>query len=240
MKLYANIGIVIRNKMILVDKKDTDYIFTEGDTHHVYITKGIGAPHTYLDLFELLRSAGDHEVINFYFNTPGGRVDTVCQLADAMENCLGTLNGHLVGQVASGGTVLAMYVDNMYVANNSYFMIHNFSGGAYGKGSDLVMSAQNSQDWVYALYRECYKDFLSNEEIENEILKNQDIYLNPVQILDRWERVISSRDAQVSEQVKAYEEEQKSKVKEALKDEIIKEYLASKKPKKQVAKGTKS
>lgn len=218
--------------MTTITKPETDYIFSNGSDHHVYITKPIGAPHNYLELYELLRDATEHDNIHFYFNTPGGRVDTVCQIAELMERCSATLHGHLMGQVASGGSVLAMYVDNLSASPYSYLMIHNFSGGAYGKGDDLVMSAQNSADWVYNLYRECYHIFLSDDEIENKVLKNQDIYLKPAEILERWELVLAYREEQEQLFIKEYTDEQRASIKEEFKEEIIAEYLADKKAKK--------
>lgn len=215
---------------------DSGYIFSQGSDHHVYITKPITAPHHYLELYELLRTVTEDEDVHFYFNTPGGRVDTVCQIAELMERCRATLHGHLMGQVASGGSVLAMYVDNLSASPHSYLMIHNFSGGAYGKGDDLVFAAQNSADWVYDLYRDCYHIFLSDDEIENKVIKNQDIYLKPTEILERWELVLAYREEQEQLFIKEYTEEQRSTIKNEFKEEIIAEYLASKKKKKAVAK----
>lgn len=212
-----------------VEIQASDYIFSDGPNHRVYITKPIGAPSSYIELYELLTNVQDHETIDFFFNTPGGRVDTVVQIAELMERCKATINGHLMGMVASGGTVLAMYVDNLAVSPHCYMMIHNFSGGAYGKGEDLVMSAANSAEWVKRLYRECYHVFLTEDEIENQILKNQDIYLSPEQILERWEKVLAYREEQEELYVKEYTEGQVNAIKDQFREEIIAEYLANKK-----------
>jgi uncharacterized membrane-anchored protein YjiN (DUF445 family) len=107
-------------------------------------------------------------------------------------------------------------------------MIHNYSSGAYGKGDDLILSVTEQDKWVKNLFNEAYEDFLSPEEIA-EVFRNQDIYLFPEQILERWEKVLKMRqhlaDVAEAEELKKDRDEAKRLLKTELRNEIIQEYL---------------
>jgi ATP-dependent protease ClpP protease subunit len=203
-----------------------EFVFSSGTEHRVYLTKAIGAPSNYTDLFELLISASEHDTIHFFINTPGGRVDTTTQLCTLLENCQAELVGHLVGQAASAGSVIPMFMDSLSVSPYAYMMIHNYSGGAYGKGDDSVLQAENTRSWVQALYRSAYDGFLTTDELENIIFKNQDIYLGPEQIEERWELVLKAREEAMEEFTSEMTKAQLEEVKNMVRDEIIAEYKA--------------
>lgn len=215
--------------MILQAENKPNYIFSdESGIHRVYLTKAIGAPSQYTELFDLLVSAQPGEQIHFFINSPGGRVDTTCQLTSLMESCLAETYAHILGQAASAASVIPMYVDNLSVSPTSFMMIHNYSSGAYGKGDDLILSVTEQDKWVKNLFNEAYEDFLSPEEIA-EVFRNQDIYLFPEQILERWEKVLKMRqhlaDVAEAEELKKDRDEAKRLLKTELRNEIIQEYL---------------
>lgn len=205
---------------------NSQLVFSSGNEHRVYLTKPISAPSHYTELFELLASATEQETIHFYINTPGGRVDTTSQLCTLLENCEAELVGHLVGQAASAGSVIPMFMDALSVSPYSYMMIHNYSGGAYGKGDDIILSAENTKRWVETLYRSCYENFLTTDELENIVLKNQDIYLGPEQIEERWENVIKKREEAIEAFANEMTAAQREEVKNLVREEIIAEYRA--------------
>lgn len=202
------------------------FVFSSGNEHRVYLTKPITAPSHYTELFELLASATEQETIHFYINTPGGRVDTTSQLCTLLENCEAELIGHLMGVAASAGSVIPMFMDALSVSPYAYMMIHNYSGGTYGKGDDILMSAENTKRWVETLYRSCYENFLTTDELENIVLKNQDIYLGPEQIEERWENVLKKREEAIEAFANEMTAAQREEVKKLVKDEIIAEYRA--------------
>lgn len=206
---------------------NNEFVFSAGNEHRVYLTKPITAPSHYTELFELLASATEQDTIHFFINTPGGRVDTTSQLCTLLENCEAELIGHLVGVAASAGSVIPMFMDALSVSPYAYMMIHNYSGGTYGKGDDILMSAENTKRWVETLYRSCYEHFLTTDELENIVLKNQDIYLTPEQIEERWENVLRKREEAMEAFATEMTAAQREEVKNLVRDEIIAEYKAA-------------
>lgn len=177
----------------------------EDGTHAIYINGPIRAAHNYTTEFELIRNAKEDEEINVYFSTPGGYLSTAAHFISLFDSCKANLVGHLVGPVCSAGTLLAMKMDDLAVYDSCYFMIHNYSGGGYGKGDDLVQEVLEGDVWVKTIMRNCYEHFLTPKEIEKKIFKNQDIYLHPDQIMERWERVLQHRDLQAQEAIEFME-----------------------------------
>lgn len=200
---------------------DTVFHSEEGN-HCIYIHGPIRAPHHYTKEFELLRNAKEDEIINIYFCTPGGYLSTAAHFISLFDSCKANLVGHLVGPVASAGTVMALRMDDLAIYDFCYMMMHNYSGGGWGKGDDLVLSVLNDDAWVKTIMRDCYKNFLTEDEIEKEIFKNQDIYLHPDQIMERWERVLQYRELQAQEATDFLEDKAIKELVEQHRDKIQK------------------
>jgi len=174
----------------------------------IYINSAIKAPQFYTQEFELLRNATEDETINVYLRTLGGYLSTTAHFISLFDSCRANLLGHLVGPIASAGTIMAMKMDDLFVYDSCYMMMHNYSGGGWGKGDDLVLSVLHDDAWVKGIMRSCYKDFLTEDEIEKELFRNQDIYLFPDQIISRWERVLEARTKEAENHQSLMEEEQ--------------------------------
>lgn len=223
------------NKIVLAQETQEQFIFQEDDhTYNVYISKPITAPSKYIQLFELLRSADETETINFFLNTPGGRLDTTAQLLHAMAETKAETVAHLVSGVASAGTMIALACDNMAVYPYGYMMIHNASGGAgYDKINLMAQGAIHAAEWCADIANNVYKHFLTDEEIER-LKKNEDYYFTSEEILERWERVLVAREEMMesvqTEQNAAQQDALKnilSSLKEELKAELLAEMAAT-------------
>ena len=160
---------------------------------NIYLTDIITGPEDYTNVFNTLLIAKEDETIRFILSTPGGRLDTVNKIRGLAQITLGRTVA-VVGDVASAGTILALSFDEMIVMPNIEFMIHNYSGGVGGKGHELYSHAKFLQKEMPKVFRDFYKDFLTEPEI-SEVLSGQDIYLNAEEVEERWENVLNVRYA---------------------------------------------
>jgi ATP-dependent Clp protease, protease subunit len=90
-----------------------------------------------------LKDAGDKlEHLTVRINSPGGSVRD----GNAIYNELHRHKAHVVVEIdslaASAATVIAMAGDEIHMAKNGLFMIHEASGGAWGNAHDLETTAQ--------------------------------------------------------------------------------------------------
>jgi ATP-dependent protease ClpP protease subunit len=172
----------------------------------MHISGQITAPENYLQELQVIREALEGDVINIYLNTEGGRVATAVQLVNAMRNSSAKIVAHLEGECHSAGTYIFLSADEWIVNHDCIMLIHNYSGGAGGKGGEILQHAEANNRWITKLMRNVYKDFLTTEEID-AVIKNQDIWLDSDEILARLEGVLISREKLAEEHDAATREE---------------------------------
>ena len=91
-----------------------------------------------------LESQDSEKEINCYINSPGGVVTAGLAIYDTMKHVKCPISTYCIGQAASMGAVLlsAGTKGHRYSLPNSRIMIHQPSGGAQGKASDIERSAE--------------------------------------------------------------------------------------------------
>ncbi len=94
--------------------------------------------------FLFLQSEDPKKDIDFYINTPGGVVSAGLAIYDTMQMLKCDVRTYCIGQAASMGSVLlaAGAPGKRYALPNSRVMIHQPSGGAEGRASDILISAE--------------------------------------------------------------------------------------------------
>lgn len=181
----------------------------------IYISGEVVGPEHYIDEFQTLREAKEGEEIRIILNTGGGSLATAVQFVNTMRNCLANITCIIEGECHSAGTLIFLAGHSWVVNPNCLMLIHNYSGGAGGKGSEILQHAMANNDWINKLYTDMYEGFLSEEEL-TEVLRNQDVWLHSEQIEERLDSVIRIREAKIKE----YEERQTKEVLKALTEKV--------------------
>lgn len=85
--------------------------------------------------------------INLYINSPGGVITSGMSIFDTMQFINSPVHTTVIGQACSMGSFLAMAGEpgHRYTLPNSRYMIHQPSGGASGKSSDIQIQAKEIQ-----------------------------------------------------------------------------------------------
>jgi ATP-dependent protease ClpP protease subunit len=85
----------------------------------------------------------DHKnkTLNIHINSLGGEVFDGMAIASAIKSHKGTTRTYIEGIAASISTVIALSADEIYMSENSLFMIHNAWGGSMGDAGDLRKQA---------------------------------------------------------------------------------------------------
>lgn len=159
-------------------------------SHHFYLAE-LDDSINYAELCYILSTTV--EDVHIHINSRGGSLQSAVQIVKAIEYCKGSVYGHLEGVCHSAATLIFLSCDYFIVEANCSFMIHNYSGGAFGKGGEIYEQALHTREWVYALMASVYTPFLTEEEIRSVRL-NQDIWLVSEQVIERLDsRVIPYR-----------------------------------------------
>jgi|TARA_B110000908_G_scaffold115269_1_gene135172 ATP-dependent protease ClpP protease subunit len=188
----------------------------------IYLVGAIEAPEDYLEELQTLREATADEHITIYINSGGGRVDTAVQMLAGIRNSAAKVTCVIEGVCHSAATYIFLAADEWIVNHNSLMLVHNYSGGAYGKGGDLVDNVIANDRWVKNLMVDVYKGFLTDEELDSVVRLNQDIWLETDQINERLQQVVILRQEATLLHEEAMREEVKRKLKE-LSDETDEE-----------------
>lgn len=152
--------------------------------HEFYLSGNIDSADEYIEWFDAIRHAGENDVIRLYINSYGGDLFTAIQFMRALNETPATVAVSVEGACMSAATMVFLCGDVFEVSAHSMFMFHNYSGGTFGKGGEMLDQLQHERVWSEKLLREIYSDFLTDKEIE-AMLNNKDIWMDGDEVVKR-------------------------------------------------------
>jgi ATP-dependent Clp protease protease subunit len=180
---------------IIKDSKPLTYGFYKETLiqriYHFYLNDIIGDPDQYTDMIHIIRTAQESDTVFIHLNTPGGVLTTGVQIINAMQITDAHVICSLEGECASLGTIIFLSADEFVVHDNSLFMIHNFSGGVFGKGNEQMAQVEAMVKWFNSLAKRIYVPFLSEQELD-KILKGEDLWLQAEDIRRRLTKMLNT------------------------------------------------
>ena len=162
-------------------------MITNKHTTTVYLTDVIEAPSLYNELCYKLDNASPAEEFFIYINTPGGILDAAIMLVSSIKNTAANTTARLSGTVASAGTIIALACRNVEIADHTAFMIHNYSGGLFGKGHELKAHQEFVDANLNKSFSSFYEGFLTPAEIKR-VIDGKDYWMNKDEVLSRLDR----------------------------------------------------
>ena len=171
--------------------------------YEYYISGAITGPEDYIEVFDQIRHAREDDEIRLYLNSYGGDLYTAIQFMRVLSETNALVTASVEGACMSAATLLFLNADIFEVTPHSSFMIHSYSGGTFGKGSEMHAQIVHEKKWASNLFKEVYEDFLSPKEIE-EVLAGRDLWLSTEEVADRMNKRIATRRelAELEEQTK--------------------------------------
>lgn len=165
-----------------------------GHAHEFYLSGEIVSADNYIEWFDTIRHAGEGDVVKIYINSPGGDLFTAIQFMRVLAETEATVIASVEGACMSAATMIFLCAEQFEVTPHSMFMFHNYSGGTFGKGGEMIDQLQHERKWSEGLLREVYADFLTEDEITS-ILDNKDIWLDGKEILSRLTNKVTTAKA---------------------------------------------
>jgi ATP-dependent protease ClpP protease subunit len=194
-----------------------------GHIFDLYLCGEILPPENYIDQFEIIRNAGENDVIRLHINSAGGDLSTAIQFNRVIQESQAQICASAEGYCMSAATMIFLAADMFEISDHCFFMFHNYSGGSFGKGGEMYDHIVSERKWSDKLVNKVYSDFLTPEEIKS-ILDNKDIWMDGEEVKIRLEKKIKKMNADVE------------KIEKALMDQSIPDVIEKKpSPKKKVA-----
>lgn len=164
--------------------------------HHFYLSGVILEPAAYVKMIHTINVAPPHDTIYIHLNTPGGYLHTGIQLVNAMKSSEATVVCSLEGEAKSLGSLIFLAADQFIIHDNSLMMIHNFSGGVYGKGKEAEMEMIATLEWFADIGDKYYIPFLSKKEFEG-VVNDKDIWLHAPEIRTRLDKMVKAKEKEL-------------------------------------------
>lgn len=158
-----------------------------GRVYDFYLNDVIQSSKDYVSWNQIIRGAGELDVIYLHINCYGGDVMTTIQLLRSMSECRGTIIASVEGACMSAATFLFLSADVCEVSDHSQFLIHNYSAGNWGKGNELIAKAIAEHAWANNLLHNLYAGFLTKEEID-EVINGKDFWLDSKEVVKRLQK----------------------------------------------------
>jgi ATP-dependent protease ClpP protease subunit len=152
--------------------------------YEFYLTEEIDTADNYVEWFDTIRHADETDIIKIYINSIGGDLFTAIQFMRVLADTQATVIASVEGACMSAATMIFLCCNNFEVTPHSIFMFHNYSGGVFGKGGEMIDQLQHERKWSERLMKEIYKDFMNDNEIK-AMLENKDIWMDGEEVVKR-------------------------------------------------------
>ena len=157
-----------------------------------YYLYDIGAPDQYTEWVDKIRSAGSNDIIKIHINSYGGDLFSAIQLLRAISESPAKIITSVEGACMSAATMVFLASDQYEVSPHSMFMFHNYSGGTFGKGGEMLDQLQHEREWSEKLLVEMYDGFLTDREIQS-LLDNKDIWMDGDEVIKRLSKKVKKK-----------------------------------------------
>lgn len=176
----------------------------------VYLSSTIGEESYYLDLYSLIVSAPENQIINIHLSGSGGIMSTVYHLANVILQSKAKVNMIVEGPVYSAHAFIATLGNKLTIYPSSTFLFHLPAIAAPGqdaviegqdcgsylghkdRGQDAVPKClalrQSEQDLFDSLFTKHIKPYLTAEEIDR-LYKGYDIIISGKDLQKRIDKL---------------------------------------------------
>jgi ATP-dependent protease ClpP protease subunit len=187
--------------------------------HEFYLTGEITSPDDYIEWFDAIRHASEHDLVKIYINSFGGDLFTAIQFMRVLADTEASVIASVEGACMSAATMIFMCADSFEVTPHSIFMFHNYSGGVIGKGGEMIDQLKHERRWSERLLKEIYHDFMTNEEID-AMLSNKDLWMDGEEVVKRMNARIEKHNEKQKPVAKKKPAPKKAPVKRTVKKPV--------------------
>lgn len=181
------------NEIMLPQVREVNKVETLSRTINNYFTTlgsdGIGEVEDHYEQLETLKHASQGETfIATFSSNPGGSYAGILAWKNALENTDAHTIAILEGDLASAGTIIPLFFDQIHVTPYTTFMCHSANFGI-GRNTALNVEANAlfHAKQIKRFIRDAYANFLTEEEIL-KILDGSELYLDEFDIQERLQR----------------------------------------------------
>lgn len=183
--LYSEI--IPEQKRVVDKAKNLFEVQPKHTRYRVYIGRFFELKKGLHSVFNELKSAKEHDVLEFMIDSGGGFVNEGMQFYNIMqEKFHGRTVAYLDNKGYSMGAMLFSMADKRVIYPYSDFMYHNYAGGAVGKGGEIKARLEHTSKKLEAFFHDIIvkQGFLTQEEYA-QMLVGQDYWMGAKELCKR-------------------------------------------------------
>lgn len=138
----------------------------------------------YIDFLREVDSCRNGDLITIHINCYGGNADVGMNIYDCLRQSPADVEVSIEGACCSCASMIMLAGNCWRVTPHAYIMVHSWSEGIYGKWHEIISKFNYDKSVFEKQFRELYKDFLTDEEIE-DCLKGKDFYFDSNETVKR-------------------------------------------------------
>jgi ATP-dependent protease ClpP protease subunit len=167
--------------------------------YKIHFDEDVESPAYYRLVIETLVDATEDDVIEMYFSSNGGDVDSMISIISAMELCKAPIIGHLMSSCHSAASYIFLNCDFFYVSKFGSMLIHRGTMGYSGTLNNVEDFVDFNRAQINEIMQATYGRFLLADELE-KVMKGGDLLLNSSQIEERLELMIAHEQVETEEE----------------------------------------
>ena len=138
----------------------------------------------YIDFLREVDSCRNGDLITIHINCYGGNADVGMNIYDCLRQSPANVEVSIEGACCSCASMIMLAGNCWKVTPHAHVMVHSWSEGIYGKWNEIISKFNYDKCVFEKQFRELYKDFLTDEEIE-DCLKGKDFYFDSNETVKR-------------------------------------------------------
>lgn len=150
----------------------------------IHIDEPIKSAKYYRSVVQELGDLSENDEVIFRISSPGGDLNGLVALIEAIRNCDADILAVITGQAHSAASMLALSCPNVAITPSANMLVHFVSFGSGGKAQDVVSHVQHTVDYSTGIFRDVYQGFLTEEEMKN-IIEGRELWLQAPEIEER-------------------------------------------------------
>jgi len=115
-------------------------------------------------------------ICHLHLCTPGGEIFPAFAVVDTIRRMKSTVYTYIDGMVASAGTLISIAGNKRFMGKHAHLLIHQLSGGVYGKYDEMEDAMHNSTN-IMKLLKNFYKERTKIPMKKLEEILKKDLYM---------------------------------------------------------------
>jgi ATP-dependent protease ClpP protease subunit len=152
----------------------------------VHLDEPVKEPSYYRAIVDRLSTLTSNDQVTFFIASPGGHLDGLVSLLHAVKYTDANVQCVIVGEALSAASFFALSCPTVAVSDNASMMVHFVQFGVSGKASDVHARTQFNMKYCENLFKETYKGFMSESEIQ-QCLDGKEFWFDSAEIIKRLE-----------------------------------------------------